>query len=99
VDVPPYPETTAVALVALQDRQGETANQMSLEALRGMLEDVESGLALSWASLCFSIYGRDTSDLRRRLARTYEKTAFLGATRTLALAILAWKDGSNGFRV
>jgi hypothetical protein len=99
VDVPPYPETTAVALVALQDRQAETANQMSLEALRGMLADVESGLALSWASLCFSIYGRDTSDLRRRLARTYEKTAFLGATRTLALAILAWKDGSNGFRV
>ena len=99
VDVPPYPETTALALIALQDRQAETANQISLDALPRMAADVESGLALSWTSLCFSIYGRDTSNLRKRLARTYEKTAFLGATRTLALAILAWKDGSNGFRV
>jgi hypothetical protein len=99
VDVPPYPETTALALIALQDRRRETANQISLDALHGMLAQAESGLALSWSILCFSIYGRDTSDLRARLARTYERRAFLGATRTLALAILAWRNSPDGFRV
>jgi hypothetical protein len=95
----PYPDTTALALIALQDHRAREANQESLEVLRHMLDRIDSGLTLSWSTLCFAIYGVETAELRRRLVREYEATRFLGRTRTLALALLALTDGSNTFRV
>ncbi len=95
----PYPDTTALALIALQDHGAREANQQSLEKLRQMLDRVDSGLTLSWSTLCFALYGVETAELRRRLVREYEATRFLGRTRTLALALLALTDGSNTFRV
>ncbi len=96
--LPPYPETTALALIALQNHPTAEPNQLSLHALRTMLEHVESGLGLSWAILCLTLYGHDVSAWRTLLRRTYEQTGFLGETKTLALALLALGDGSRVLR-
>ena len=58
-----------------------------------------SGLGLSLATLCFSLYGHDVAAWRTLLARHYEQTGFLGETKTLALALLALGDGSRVFRI
>ncbi len=97
--LPPYPETTALSLMALQEYQDAEPNQRSLQALRHMLGHVGSGLGLSLATLCFPLYGHDVSAWRTLLTRNYEQTGFLGETKTLALALLALGDGSRVFRI
>jgi hypothetical protein len=99
VNLWPYPDMTALALIALQDHQAASANQLSLQALQKMLTQVQSGLSLSWSIICFSLYGYDVSEWRKLLARNYEKTRFLGETKTVALALLASGDGPQVFRV
>jgi hypothetical protein len=64
-----------------------------------MLAQVESGLALSLAILCFPLYGYDVSAWRTLLTRNYEQRGFLGETKTLALALLALGDGSRVLRI
>ena len=89
VNVPPYPEVTAVALLGVQDRRETPTNRSSVEAMRRMLSEVDSGFALSWVIACLAVHGHDTVAERRRLAESYARTGFLGATRTLALALIA----------
>jgi hypothetical protein len=95
----PYPDTTAVALIALQDRAGDQANQESLQALRKTADEANSGLAASWAAICLSLYGQDTADWRRRVEKRFRQTGFLGETKTLALALLALNGKANPFRI
>jgi hypothetical protein len=99
VQVPPYADTTALALIALQDRRNEPRNELSLTALNTMLDGVDSGLTLALSILCLSIYGRDVTALRQRLQQAYERTAFLGETRALALSVLAWRGAPAALRV
>ncbi len=99
VDLWPYPDITALVLIALQDHQEAEANQLSLQALRKMLTQVESGFAFSWSIICFSLYGHDISRWRKRLARIYEERGFLGQTKTFALALLASGNGADLLRV
>jgi hypothetical protein len=96
--LPPYPDTTALALIALQDHRTDDQNQRALPVLRGLLAEHPSGLALSWSIICFSLYGHDTAEWTAILERTYRRTGFLGETKTLALALLAL-DGGRAFRV
>jgi len=95
----PYPDITALALIALQDHREAEANQLSLKSLKKMLAENHSGLTLSWSVICLSLYGEDPSPWRKSLAKNYEKTAFLGETKTIALALLAAGDGVEVFRV
>ncbi|HZO42420.1 MAG TPA: prenyltransferase/squalene oxidase repeat-containing protein [Methylomirabilota bacterium] len=99
VAIPPYPETTALALIALQDRQTETPNRASLERLVAMLSEAESGLSLSWAILCFSVRGLDVAVWQRRLVRCYATSGFLGETRVVALALLALSERIGPLRL
>jgi len=95
----PYPDTTAVALIALQDNRARRENQLSLRALTEMTQSTESGLALSLTAICLSLYGSDNADLKRRLAERFARTKFLGETKTIALAILAMENGARFFRI
>lgn len=98
VDLHPYPETTALALVALQDRRHEAANQLSLKRLAALTNEVPSGLSLSWSALCLSIHDEPVAEQRKQLGDLYARTGFLRETRTVALALLAWSDRSSEFR-
>jgi hypothetical protein len=89
VNVPPYAEVTAIALLGLQDRREMPVYRSSIEAMRRMLAEMDSGFALSWAIACLAVHGQDTAAERRRLAASYARTGFLGSTRTLAVALIA----------
>ena len=98
VDLPPYADVTALTLIALQDYRGSEPNVVSLAALRRMLSEVDSSLALAWGTLCLSLYGEDTESLKRRLERRYRERPFLVDTRSLALTLLALAE-STVFRL
>jgi len=95
----PYPDITALALIALQDHKERNDNRVSLRALSKMAETTDSGLALGWATICLSVYGEDISELRKRLDQKFAKTKFLGETKPVALAILASEHGARLLRV
>jgi len=94
----PYADVTALALLALADHREREANQRSLRALRGMLHDVDSGLSVAWATLCFAAYGEDLTPWRPRLVERYRRTAFLGDMKAVALALLALSGGAEVFQ-
>jgi Squalene-hopene cyclase N-terminal domain len=95
----PYPDVTAVALIALQDRTTSEANQKSLRALDAMMREAASGTALGWGILCLTLYNQDVREWKKILVKNFEKTRFLGETRAVALALLAFGNGANVFRV
>ncbi len=95
----PYPDVTALALIALQDRAGGDANQTSLRALETMMRETPSGMALGWGILCLTLYNQDVRTWKEVLVKTFEKTRFLGETKAMALALLVFEDGASLFRV
>lgn len=95
----PYPDITALALIALQDHKERNDNRVSLRALSKMAETTDSGLAIGWTTICLSVYGEDISELRKRLDQKFARTKFLGETKPVALAILASEDGARLLRV
>ena len=95
----PYPDITAVALIALQDHSDQTANQTSLASLRKTARETDSGLALSWGTICLDLYGQKTDEWKALIAKRFEKTRFLGETKTLALSIIALNGSNNPFRI
>jgi hypothetical protein len=94
----PYPDITAVALIAMQDHAREKANQQSLEVLNKTARETGSGLALCWAAICLNLYGQDNSDFQKQIEKRFESTIFLGETKSLALAIIALVGKVNPFR-
>lgn len=95
----PYPDVTAVALIALQDRRERKENQVSLRVLIDLAQKTDSGLALSWAAICLALYGENNDEMKKLLAQRFAKTNFLSETKPLALAALATGDGARFFRI
>ena len=95
----PYPDITAVALIALQDHADDKANQESLQTLRKTAREVDSGLALCWGSICLNLYGQEVSQWNSRIEKRFDETNFLGETKTLALALMALNGGPIPFRI
>lgn len=98
VDMEPYADVTALTLIALQDHQGSEPNVKSVAALRRLIGEVDSSLALAWSVLCLSIYGQDTAALRRRLEGRSPAGPRLVDTKTVALSVLAL-EGSEVFHL
>jgi hypothetical protein len=95
----PYPDITAIALIALQDRSAEPANQQSLSALRKTAVETNSGLACAWTAVCLSVYGQETGEWLERIDKRFAETKFLGETKTTALALLAHGGKTNLLRI
>jgi hypothetical protein len=95
----PYPDVTAVALIALQDRGENEAKRRSLLVLQDMMREAASGIALGWGILCLKIYSEDVQEWEQILLANFQKTRFLGETKALALAVLALGEGVSLFRV
>jgi hypothetical protein len=95
----PYPDITAVALIAMQDHAREKANQDSLQVLSKIARATDSGLALCWAAVCLDVYGQDNSDFQGQIEKRFAAAAFLGETKSLALAVIALGGKANPFRI
>ena len=89
----PYPDTTALALLALQDHPHLPEVRSSLDALDRMVARNDSLLATSLALLCGRVYGRPVETLSRRLAAHLETASPWVDVRALALAGLALRKG------
>jgi hypothetical protein len=90
----PYPDTTALALIALQDFPRPESLERSLAALRAMVEDRASVLSLALAVLALQLHRRDVSAVRSRLLGRVEGGRLPTDTRSLAFAALAMADGA-----
>jgi hypothetical protein len=95
----PYPDVTAVALIALQDQSSNDANRKSLLVLQDMMREAASGIALGWGILCLKLYGVESQEWEKMLLANFQKTRFLGETKALALAVLALGEKVSLFRV
>ena len=95
----PYPDVTAVALIALQDQTTSAVNQKSLRVLDAIMRETASGTALGWGILCLTLYNQDVQEWKEILEKSFEKTRFLDETKTVALALLALGNGASLFRV
>lgn len=95
----PYPDITAIALIAMQDHAREQANQESLQVLSKIAWATDSGLALCWAAICLDIYAQDNSGFQGQIEKRFAATAFLGETKSLALAVIALNGKTNPFRI
>lgn len=86
----PYTETTAVALMALQDYPGRSDIQLSLGTLREALsKEPFSGHQVAWAMLCLRAFGLPEGSLADKLHAAFEKSGFLGRVPTQAVALMA----------
>ncbi len=95
--MPPFPDITALALLALQDRRDNDTGRDALEALQGMAKENGSGLSLSLTILCNRAWGRPVEALVDGLVRSYHRTGFLGETRSIGLALAALAGGKGKF--
>jgi hypothetical protein len=98
-DLEPYPDTTALALLALHDTPRTAAIHQSVATLRELVTNSPSGLVLSLAVLSLQLYGDDAAPLRAALRARFEANAFRGESRTLALALLALDGSTAHFEV
>ena len=94
-DLWPYPDTTALALLALRNGPPDPPlTTKGLDALKGMLDENTSGLATALGILALDTYGRDVGALRIRLRERFVHTGYRGDTRSLAYAVLALARGA-----
>lgn len=84
----PYPDTTALALLALHDRSDAPAVSEGLDALGGMLEENDSLLAGGLGLAAFSVHGRPADGLTARVSARAARPLD-GESRALAWAAIA----------
>jgi hypothetical protein len=85
--------TTAVALLAMQDRATEPAVARSRDYLEREATSERSGLALSLALMCLSAYGRPTTSIRAALEEQVPMTVTFGNHVSMALTLCALQPG------
>jgi hypothetical protein len=99
-DLPPYAQTTAIAVLALQ-RTADDVHARGLERLRALWRaEADGGLSLAVATAALG--ANDDSDhgaAADALAELFERTAFLGDVVALAWATIATGDGLDRLRV
>jgi hypothetical protein len=70
-DLPPYVPTTALALLALQNRRDDPIVTLGLRRLQDKVSTERSAIALSLAIICLRIYGVGTAALEASLAQLH----------------------------
>jgi hypothetical protein len=97
--LPPYPDTTALALIALQGAAHRAELDASFAALARLLAARASSLSLALAALAARLHGRDAGALEDALAARIEERGAPVETRALAFALLALSGGAELLRV
>ncbi|MGE0705552.1 MAG: hypothetical protein AB7F99_07925 [Vicinamibacterales bacterium] len=94
-DLQPYVPTTALALLALQDRRGTPIVDQGWAWLRAHAHEEPSGMALSLAIICARVYGEPIPDLETLLTAQWERSGFLGNVLVMAMALCALTPGGG----
>jgi hypothetical protein len=95
----PYPDTTALGLIALQDVPRNELMDRSLATLRRMLEENDSVLVQSLAVLALQLFGEDVSERRSALALRLAAAPPPVQTRAVAFAALALDEDARPLEV
>ena len=90
-----YVPTTALALLALQDRRDDPQVQRSREFLTSQRLSEPSGMALSLTSICLRVYGVPASDVDERLSSLAEKHALFNNLHISAMAAYSLTAASH----
>lgn len=97
--IPPYPDTTALVLIALQGSAHHEDIARSFTALELLLAEHASSLALALGALAHELHGRDPQPLRSALHERIERRGPPLETRALAFALLALDGGASRLAV
>ena len=95
----PFPDTTALALLALQGSARADGLAEGCATLGALLDERASCLALALGALALELHARDAGALRTRLAARIEAAGPPAETRSLAFALLALGGGARLLRV
>jgi hypothetical protein len=101
-DLRPYVSTTALGLLAMQDRRQEPSVVRSLDYLVRHRVSEESAMALALTLISLRVLGGRTEDVESRLLSQWDRTAFLGNHHLIAIAASSLTGGPSvdaAFRV
>ena len=97
-DLRPYVPTTAVALLAMQDRPRSAAVERSVAWLRDSRLKEPSATALAMAAIALRIHGQPVDDVEVRLAGDVERAERVGNLHALAMMLYALTADRHGLR-
>jgi hypothetical protein len=86
-DLRPYVSTTALGLIALQDRRADPVVARSLSYLDRVRLNEPSAMALALTSVCLRLYRLPADDVEKRLADDVDRAERLGNLQSLAMAL------------
>jgi hypothetical protein len=99
VELPPYADTTALALIALNDIPSAEVSGASVKRLRELTAGRNSRLVLALSILALRVHGEDIASLRAALLGRFGSTDLSGDIRTLALTLLALDEDRQHLKV
>jgi hypothetical protein len=88
-DLRPYVPTTALALLALQDRRDKPDVERSLSWLEGNATTERSAMALALSAVCLHVFKRPVDRVLALIAAQDANTKFLGNAHLVAMALYA----------
>ena len=95
----PFVPTTAMALLALQDRQEHPLVRTSLSWLEANAERERSGMALALGLICAARFGSPSGALEAALIDQFARWRFLDQQHVQAMALYALAAGRTGAEV
>jgi hypothetical protein len=95
-DLRPYVPTTALGLMAMQDRRSEPVVVRTVEYLRASRLAEPSALALALTALSFRIFDLPADDVESRLVNGADRAERLGNLQTLAMMLYALSAPTHG---
>ena len=88
-DLRPYVPTTALGLMALQDRAGDAVVQQSIATLTRQRLNERSAFALSLAAIALRLHGAAAADVEAALGESTERADRRGNLQAMAMAAYA----------
>jgi hypothetical protein len=97
----PYVPTTALALIAMQDRRAEAVVRAALESLQKDSETERSAVALAFAAICLRVYGVANSAIEGALVEYLEFSRSIDNVVGLAMGLyaLSGSPDADAFRL
>jgi hypothetical protein len=92
-DLRPYVSSTALGLLAMQDRREEPSVVRSLDYLVRHRLSEASAMALALTLISLRVFGVPAEDVESRLLSQWDRTAFLGNHHLIALALFSLTGG------